>query len=90
MFVLMATREEVGQKYIGGDFESSFEDERVATFDELVVGERYIKDSYLKQRQRRSFAADKVFKNCSLLSGYVSAWIEEYVPEEVPTHNPSL
>jgi len=89
MFVLMATREEVAQKYIGGHFESTFEDEQVATFDDREVAEQYIEDSKLKQRQYVSYGADRVFKSKSLLSLYVSAWVEEYV-EEVLEHNPSL
>ena len=85
----MATSESVYQKYIGESFISEFDDERVATFDSEQDAKRYIKDSKLKQRQSRSFQSDKVFKDKSLLSGYIDAWVEEYVESVLP-HNPRL
>ena len=88
MYVLIGTMEEVSQKFIGGDFESHFEDTKLATFDDLSSGEAYIKRSRLKQRVWASFGGTKVFRKDSLLGYYVEARIEKVLPDPILPHNP--
>ena len=90
MFNLIGETEEVSQKYIGGDFESHYDEQIIATFDTKEDAEQYIEDSRLSKRVHVSFGADKVFRQNSLLSGCVGARVEEHQEHYIPPHNPSL
>ena len=80
----------VHQEKIGGDFKSDYNESIIAIFDTKEQAEDYIKKSRLKQRIRQTFGSDKVFKQKSLLAGCEYAYVEKYVKETDPIHNPEL
>lgn len=77
MFELIASYEAVEQVEIGGPFVSRFSEDVVALFTSRPLAELYIRKAKLKNPIRQTFASTRVFRKSSLLSGAVSAYVEE-------------
>jgi hypothetical protein len=84
-WAIRATREELYQEKIGGNFEVHEETEIVALFSTEEAARGYIKKATLKNPQRRrGFTPAKVFRKASLLSGYDYAEVEIWGEPDYP------
>lgn len=84
MWALIAEYNDVYQERIGEPFEDHYSEEVVALFSSEERARAYEQASRLAQRQRRSFASDRVYRHRSLLCRAESARIEEWVEPSYP------
>ena len=84
-WAIRATREELYQEQIGGNFEVHEETEIVALFSTEEAAREYIKKATLKNPQRRcGFTSAKVFRKTSLLWRYDYAEVEAWGEPDYP------
>ena len=84
MFELIGIREWVELEFIGGDWVSEFDEERVALFSSRRLAERFVEDCRLV-RPREGWCVRYPFRVRSLLSRYTGVDIVEFVAEsDVP------
>lgn len=89
MFELIGVTESVSQTCIGGDFETTTEEEVVALFTEEKLAKEYIEKARLKTPKRESFSGTVSFRENTLLAGCESAYVQTHYPLDVPV-DPTL
>lgn len=72
-YVVIGTRENVAQKFIGGDFEVSYTKEIVNIFLDKGKAEQFIIDNKLKKPKKQTFAGTQYYK-----TGHYELELEEH------------
>lgn len=73
LYIVMGITEDIGQKVIGGNFESSYDKNPVYAFKSRSAADAFIESQKLKKPQtRRAFQGDAYFKG-----GFYEMEVEE-------------